>query len=301
MLPLDRMGRSVLLTVVLRWLRRAAGALAFLLAAALPATPIAAENLLTNGSFELGPAPGESMPVPMGSSSIPGWVVVGAPVDYVGTLWNAAEGTRSMALNGTTPGGISQSIPTVSGEIYTVRFFMAGDAFSDPILKHMRVSAAGQSQDYEFDAGHSWPWGMGWLEKNFAFTANAASTALTFTSLDAGETGPTLDSVVVTGPDLVGVGDPAGPVLALAPPHPNPSRNGFAVSFEVPAATPIRLSVVNVAGREIHVLAEGVQTVGRHTLTWNGRTRHGDAAPGFYLIRLETPGGTLVQKAVLFR
>src|SRR5262249_58953915 len=144
------------------------------------------------------------------------------------------------ALNGSGPGGIAQSFYTVAGQPYSVDFFMAGDAFSNPILKHMRVAAAGQSQDYEFDAGHSWPWGMGWLPQTFTFTANSSSTTLEFTSLDAGDTGPALDSVVVTGQSPLDVRvNPSA--FALAAPYPNPSSRGVQIDFSLASDTPGRL------------------------------------------------------------
>ncbi len=259
----------------------------------------AAADLTSNASFELGPDPGEAMQLAMGSTAITGWVVTRNPIDYVGTRWNAAAGTRSLGLNGTNPGGIAQTFATVPGEVYTVHFFMAGDAFANPILKHMRVQAAGQSQDYVFDATHSWPWDLGWLEKTFTFTANASSTMLEFYSLDAGDTGPTLDSVVVQGPPVsVPLGERTG--FALAPPYPNPARH-FWLTFAIPADMALRLSVWDVRGREVCVVAEGPYPAGRYTRLWDGSTPGGRAPAGLYIIRLDAPGGTLVRKAVLSR
>lgn len=273
---------------------------AFLLCALVAlAAPAAADELVTNGSFESGPTPGESMPLAMGSTAVPGWIVTQSAIDYVGTLWNAAEGSRSIALNGTSAGGIAQTFGTVPSEEYTVRFCMAGDAFSSPILKHMRVTAAGQSQDYEFDAGHSWPWGMGWLEKTFVFTASGSATTLEFMSLDGGDTGPTLDSVVVSGPSVVDVPTAASAGLALSPPFPNPASERFSVSFSLPAEAKVRLSVCDVQGREVRVLADGQLPAGLHTRTWDGHTMRGRSAAGLYLVRLAAPGKTLVRKVVL--
>ncbi len=276
-----------------------AAALVVPLALALSAVPAAAQNLATNGSFEIGPDPGMSTPVLVGSEEISGWVVIGNPVDYVGTQWNAAHGARSVALNGTNPGGIAQTIPTIPGILYSVRFFMAGDAFSSPILKHMRVSAAGQSQDYEFDAGHSWPWGMGWLEQAFDFTAAAGTTTIEFTSLDAGDTGPTLDSVVVVSPALLDATDPLGLSYALATPSPNPAHRVMTVSYTVPTRSRVRVSVHDVRGREIEVIANSVHEAGPYVRTWDATARRGRVAPGLYLIRLSAPGMTLVRKAAL--
>ena len=272
-----------------------------LLVAALASSPVSAANLLQNGGFELGPEPNMVMSISAGSTAIQGWTVTGAAIDYVGGQWAAREGARSVALNGTSPGGISQTFLTLAGQPYQVKFFLAGDAFSNPILKHVRVSAAGQSQDYEFNAEHAWPWDLGWLEKTFSFNANAGTTTLTFTSLDAGDTGPALDSVVVTGPSPVGVDDRSVRGLALAAPIPNPSPEGMAVTFTVPAATPLRLTVLDARGRVLRVLADGAFEAGVFARTWDGRTTTGNRAPaGLYFVRLTAPGGIdLVRKAVL--
>jgi len=270
--------------------------------AGLPAPTAAAANLVHNGGFELGPEPDMVMAISAGSTAIQGWTVTGAAIDYVGGQWAAREGARSVALNGTSPGGLSQSFLTLAGQPYQVKFFLAGDAFSNPILKHVRVSAAGQTQDYEFNAEHAWPWDLGWLEKTFSFTASAGTTTLQFTSLDAGDTGPALDSVVVTGPSPVGVDD-RGEVrgFALTSPFPNPSPRSATVTFTVPVTAPLRLTVQDARGRTVRVLAHGAFEAGVHARTWDGLATSGDRAPaGLYFIRLSAPGGIdLVRKAVL--
>jgi choice-of-anchor C domain-containing protein len=274
-------------------------ALALILAGA--AGPAMAANLAKNGSFEVGPEPNMSMPMPMGSTAIQDWTVVVAAVDYVGGSWAAAQGARSLALNGTTPGGIAQSIATLAGQPYTVKFMLAGDAFTEPLFKHVRVSAAGQQQDFEFDASHAWPWDMGWSERTFAFTSNSTTTTLQFTSLTAGDAGPVIDSVVVTGPSPVGVDDRGARGFALSSPIPNPSPEGATVTFIVPVAASLRLTVHDARGREVRVLTAGPHEAGAYARAWDGRTATGArAAPGLYFIRLTAPGAVeLVRKAIL--
>src|SRR5437763_5928248 len=68
--------------------------LALCLLALLLAVPAAATNLLSNGSFESGVACGDAMLLGPGSTGIDGWVVTGAGIDYCGTRWTAAYGTR---------------------------------------------------------------------------------------------------------------------------------------------------------------------------------------------------------------
>ena len=82
-------------------------------------------NLLTNGSFESGPNPGVLLALAPGSTAMPGWVVTRAGVDYAGSAWTAAQGLRSVALNGPGIGGIAQTISTLPNARYSVRFYLA--------------------------------------------------------------------------------------------------------------------------------------------------------------------------------
>jgi len=84
----------------------------------------------TNGSFELtsGGNPGAGFITKAGGDlSITGWVVTGDSVDYIGTYWQAAQGVRSVDLNGNDPGGIQQTFDTVAGQLYRVNFALAGN------------------------------------------------------------------------------------------------------------------------------------------------------------------------------
>ncbi len=69
-------------------------------------------NLLTNGSFELGPAiPGGSSFVTLsgGSTAITGWTVTGSTIDYFGPSWTVSDGIRAIDLDGAfSTGGMSR-------------------------------------------------------------------------------------------------------------------------------------------------------------------------------------------------
>lgn len=87
-------------------------------------------------------------------------------------------------------------------------------------------------------------------------------------------------------------GAPAG-ALALAPVRPNPSRARTALRFTLPSAGPVRLELIDAAGRRIRTLAEGTLAAGMHERTWDGRMTDGSLAPaGLYWVRLQS-GGTL--------
>ena len=256
-------------------------------------------NLVVNPSVETGPSPGMAIPLPVGSTAIPGWVVTRNAIDYCGDRWDAADGQRSLGLSGLAAGGIAQTIPTVAGGEYTVTFWMGGDAFSSPVMKHLRVTAAAQSQDYEFDATHAWPWGMGWLQKTFLFTASSSSTVLEFYSLDNDSTGPALDNVSMTGPSATTPLSRNG--FALAAPRPNPAAREVTVAYDVPQSAPVRVTVLDLQGREVAVLASGEHAAGPYVRTWDGARGSERARAGVYFVRLEAPGISLVRKAVLAR
>ena len=171
-------------------------------------------NIITNGSFETGPTvPGDLIAVFDGSTAINGWQVTQDDIDYIGTLWASSHGVRSLDLDNSTGfGGIMQTFTTTPGVMYLVTFDLAGNPYrehSDPYTKHMGVSAAGQSAEFSFDtSGKSLPNTMGWVTRNWQFTANSTSTTLAFYSLHSmeggqypgysGWCGPTLDNVSVT-------------------------------------------------------------------------------------------------------
>lgn len=77
-------------------------------------------------------------------------------------------------------------------------FDLAGHPEGAPVVKKMRVAAAGKSADFEFDTSAGRRDELGWVSKTWEFTAIDAMTALEFYSLDAGgNTGPLLDNVAV--------------------------------------------------------------------------------------------------------
>lgn len=156
-----------------------------------------------NGSFETGTDPVSFTNVVTGSTSITGWTVTSGNVDYIGTYWTAADGTRSVDLNGTgtgRTGTIAQTFDTVAGHRYVVQFALAGnpDTRAANMTKTMRVQATGSaSADYTFNAtGHTLT-AMGWTDQIYAFTATGTSTTLTFASLMDTEYGPVIDNIRV--------------------------------------------------------------------------------------------------------
>jgi hypothetical protein len=89
--------------------------------------------------------------------------------------------------------------------------------------------------------------------------------------------------------------------FALARISPNPSLGPTLIEFALPREAPVRLSVADVQGREVVLLATGSYRAGTHQVTWSGQTDRGDASPGLYFICLKTPEGTMVRRLALTR
>jgi len=96
----------------------------------------------------------------------------------------------------------------------------------------------------------------------------------------------------------------AGAPLAafgLARLAPNPSQGPTRVEFTVPRESRVRLSILDLQGRELAVLAEGAHPPGRYQATWSGRTDRGDVPPGLYFVRFQTPEGATVGRLAVTR
>lgn len=84
---------------------------------------------------------------------------------------------------------------------------------------------------------------------------------------------------------------------------PNPFNPSTTVRFTLPAVMPVTAEVWSVAGERVRVLANQQRFgPGDNQLIWGGRNDNGSAvASGVYIIRLETPVGVKVARAVLLK
>lgn len=177
------------------------------LAITLTASPLWAAPF-QNGGFETGPGPGVFSTLGAGDTSITGWTVLGNGIDYIGSYWTAAEGSRSLDLNALNTGGIGQTFDTVTGQQYQVAFRMAGNPAGGPATKTLDASVAGVTQSFSFNTSGKDLSNMGWELKSFQFTATSALSVLRFVSTTSALSGnssypyafgPALDDVTVTG------------------------------------------------------------------------------------------------------
>ncbi len=71
--------------------------------------------------------------------------------------------------------------------------------------------------------------------------------------------------------------------------RPNPFREATQIRFRLAAAKTLRVSVFNLRGREVAVLANGRHAAGEHEVLWRGRDAAGRSLPaGAYWLRLDT-------------
>lgn len=98
-----------------------------------------------------------------------------------------------------------------------------------------------------------------------------------------------------------GVEDPVAAAFALNPLVPNPSNHGTRVSFVLPRAAAIRLDVIDLLGRRVASLADGVFPAGTHEVRWSGATSSGVSRSGVYFVRLQGPGGVVMKRAIVTR
>lgn len=102
------------------------------------------------------------------------------------------------------------------------------------------------------------------------------------------------------GPIAVRTGE-AITALAIGRITPNPSPGAMRVEFALPREADVELAVVDVQGREIARLVDGVHAAGRYQAQWNGHTSRGPASPGLYFVRLRSGGQDLKARLVLAR
>ena len=82
---------------------------------------------------------------------------------------------------------------------------------------------------------------------------------------------------------------------------PNPTAGPARIEFDVARREPVRLSVVDVTGRERAVLIDGWSDPGRRVMQWDGAAAGGALRAGVYFLRWRSPGRTMERRFVVVR
>lgn len=72
--------------------------------------------------------------------------------------------------------------------------------------------------------------------------------------------------------------------MVLKQNFPNPFRSSTTFSFEIPAASEVNVSLIDMMGRELGTIHRGNYSQGEHSFEWNA----GNLAPGRYFYRIQT-------------
>ena len=88
--------------------------------------------------------------------------------------------------------------------------------------------------------------------------------------------------------------------LAIVSMTPNPVVDLLRVDYTVARKAPVRLSVLDVTGREVAALADGPHAAGRYQAVWNGTNRSRVPA-GVYFVALRSSGQTRTRPIVVNR
>lgn len=115
-------------------------------------------------------------------------------------------------------------------------------------------------------------------------------------------TGLAVDQRLQVSEAVTAVGDvPAA--FALLPAQPNPFNPSTTIRFSLATAGPVRLDILDHAGRRLRrLLAGDWRAAGAQAVVWDGRDEQGRAlASGVYLARLASAGQQRSQKLVLLK
>lgn len=84
--------------------------------------------------------------------------------------------------------------------------------------------------------------------------------------------------------------------------YPNPFQSETRIIYALTAPSPIRISVVNVLGREVRLLHDAFAGTGTHEVLWDGRDDAGlRLTNGIYFYRISAPQGTATGMIVQMR
>ena len=90
--------------------------------------------------------------------------------------------------------------------------------------------------------------------------------------------------------------------LVLMQNYPNPFNPSTTISYILPEASEITLSVYNLKGQLVRTLVEGLKPSGLHQVVWDGKDKlNRQAASGVYFIRLQSGKTSKTRKMLLMK
>ncbi len=108
--------------------------------------------------------------------------------------------------------------------------------------------------------------------------------------IDFGSATPNIDNNVVM------------PSSQLKQNYPNPFNPETTISFDMPKAGNVELSIYNIKGQLVNTLVKGNVQAGEHSYVWKGQDNNGNnVSSGLYFYKLNSPDNTQMKKMVLMK
>lgn len=83
---------------------------------------------------------------------------------------------------------------------------------------------------------------------------------------------------------------------------PNPFNPSTVIAFDLPAASHVKVSVINMLGQVVKITADGQMAAGRHEVVWDGSDKSGTGvSSGIYFYRIEAGSVTETRKMLLMK
>ena len=180
-----------------------------------------------------------------------------------------------------TPKAIVKNYGTVRASNFDVECIIQPDGYGD--IRTIPSLEPGALDTVEFKV-----WVVG---------SSAEYTATVTTRLNR-DTNPGNDSKTKK---VTGIAEYALPTeFALSCIRPNPMSNRTVISYQLPVASKVSLSIYDISGRLVKTLVSRHSSPGYYTAIWNGRDISGKSVPaGIYFLELLTPEYTTTRKIVL--
>jgi hypothetical protein len=270
-------------------------------------------NLIANPGFEVGTSP---------------WVFFTDGVGALASVTPGFEGLRSGRVSITTAGAnvqLYQSGRTlIAGRQYRLTFSAysnTGHDLSVSVLKQISPYTSYGLGGAAFNLTNAWQtFTRTFTASGFAGTVTDARLRFWLAPYDANGDiyfidGVKLELLPVAGAEeytLAGAPGLETPesmptAFSLEANYPNPFNPSTTIAFGVPEDAAVRLSVYNMLGQEVAVLAEGNHTAGRYSVVWEAKDNAGrQLSSGVYFYRMNATGVSgktynAMQKMVLMK
>lgn len=250
-------------------------------------------DLITNGSFEV-PYIGSGFDH---FTSIPGWnyASVGRIEIQCNVAGTAYHGDQLVELDSYRNSDMVQTVTVVPNQNYTLRFFYSPRPWvsyeSNPVELWINDEIVDVMSGYcEYDTE--------WRLCQYQLISPTSNINIEFRASGISDGyGGYLDKVSLVAGDGTVSATELPAAFQLNAPYPNPFNPVTTLDYTLRQTCQARLAVLNMAGHELAVLAQGLQESGPHSVRFNAA----GLPSGMYLARLEAMGQSSIQKLLLIK